>query len=90
MNLRSIFNEKEAAKTGACGRPEEHVHVAYFGGNAGGAAGGKGYLIPFLRRRPRDGGCPQRSTGRRCNSLANDVRVSPTDEGAGAVLEQEV
>ena len=35
------------------------------GGAAGGAAGGKGYLLPFLRRRPRDGRCPQRSTGRR-------------------------
>ena len=33
--LRSIFNEKEAAKT------------QYFGGNAGGAAGGKLYLLPF-------------------------------------------
>ena len=43
MNLRSIFNEKEAAKTGARGGPEEH---------AGGAAGGKGYPFPFLRRSP--------------------------------------
>ena len=31
----------------------------------GGAAGGKGYLFPFSRKEPRDGGCPQRSTGRR-------------------------
>ena len=48
MNLRSISNGKEAAKTGARGGPEEHAH-----GNAGGAAGGKGYLLPFLRRSPQ-------------------------------------
>ena len=32
--------------------PEEHAHVEYFRGNAGGAVGGKGYLFPFLRRSP--------------------------------------
>ena len=50
--VRSIYCEKEAAKTGARGGPEEHAHVEYFGGNARGAAGGKGYLLPFLRRSP--------------------------------------
>ena len=45
-------DDKEAAKTGARGGPEEHTHVENFGGNAGGAAGGKGNHRPFLRRRP--------------------------------------
>ena len=34
------------------GGPEEHAHVEHFGGNAGGAAGGKGCLFPFLRKSP--------------------------------------
>ena len=51
LNLHSIFDEKEASKTGAHGGLEEHAHVEQFGCNAG-AAGGKGYLFPFVRRSP--------------------------------------
>ena len=72
------------------GGPKEHAYVEYFGGNAG-AAGGKGYLLPFLpgaqRRRMstkvHGTTCAEaREMERRDNGLASDVRVSP-DEGAG-------
>ena len=89
MNLRSIFNAEEAAETSARGGPEEYAHVEYFGSNAGGAAGGKEYLLPFLRRMSIKAG-QAREPGRRDNGLTNDSRVSPTDEGAGAAPAEEV
>ena len=52
MNLRSLFNEKEAVRTGAHGGPGEHVHVEQSEGNASGTADHKGHLLPFLRRSP--------------------------------------
>ena len=63
--------EKEAAKTGARGGPEEHAHIEYSGGNAGGAAGGKGYLLPFSRRSPETEDVHKRSTGRRARRQEN-------------------
>ena len=71
MNLRSIFNQREAAKTGAHGGPEEHAHVEQSGGDAGGTAGCNEYLLPLLAQEPGDGGCPRRSTGRRARGQEN-------------------
>ena len=67
MNLRSIFNEKEAARTGARGRPDEHAHVEYFGevnslsdaprrrpGGRGRRVPVQGVLLLIARWRPDD------------------------------------
>ena len=74
--------------TGARGGPEKHAHVEYSGGNAG----GKGYLLPFLHRSPETEDVLKgpRDDVRADNGLANDVRVSPTDEGAGTAPLKEV
>ena len=55
--------------------------------------GRQGVPLTLLTQEPRDGGCPQRSTGRRArahNGPANDVRVSPADGSAGATPGEEV
>ena len=52
MVLSARFSlKKQAAKTGARGGPEEHADAEYFWATRV-AAGGNGYLSPFLRRSP--------------------------------------
>ena len=92
MDRRSIFNEEEAAKTGAHGGPEETAHVEQSGATRVAPRAARDTSYPknagAQRRRMstkvhRTTRAQARDPGRRNNELANDVRVSPTDEGAG-------
>ena len=97
--VRSIFIEKTSGED-RCVRMTRGTRLRrVLRGQRGWRRGRQRIPLTLLTQEPRNGGCPQRSTGRRARrqesrgvaiTVSNDVCVSPTDEGAGAAPVDEV